>query len=459
MVRRTRLERVAGRALLSLLGMGAAGAALLTWWTAARVATAGGAPWTIAPPAAALVALLAALALHRRWIPRLGALRGLVLLLGGLVPLLGLEGAANLVDAGGYLYYADCLRYFRWQRYDVLPDHAHPPADALALSWGRIETDARGWRREGPAEAPPEALRVLALGDSVVFGWGVPGEASVCPQVERALAARTGRAVRVHNAGNGSYTSLDELLCLQEKGLEARPEAVFLLAIENDFRDRPPYRDQVEWLRARGAAPALLAALEPVAVERPGPRGPMTQPWSALYGAVAWGLHRSYLVVSLAQWAERRAAGSPSLPSDQSPGPIPEPPATDAPIGFATSAPAEGPASALPPPAAGDPRAERQALLARLTPRFPWLVAHTACLEEVARRCREAGLPLTLCAYSPGDPDLVRWLRVAFPDLVLLEVEPGRLRSLQRSDTDPHWNAEGSAEFARQIADALRLPP
>ena len=457
MVRRARLERVAGRALLSLLGLGAAGAALLTWWTAARVATAGGAPWTIAPPAAALVLLVGALALRRRWVPRLGALRALVLLLGGLVPLLGLEGAANLVDAGGYLYYADCLRYFRWQRYDVLPDHAHPPIDGLALSWGRIETDARGWRREGPAQSPPEALRVLALGDSVVFGWGVPGQDSVCPQVERALTARTGRAVQVQNAGNGSYTSLDELLCLQEKGLEARPEAVFLLAIENDFRDRPPYRDQVAWLRAQGAAPALLATLDEVAVERPGPRGPVSQPWSALYGAVAWGLHRSYLLVNLAQWVERRAARSPSQGPDQPPAPLSQPLTTNAPIGTGTAAPGAGPADV--PVAPADPHAERQALEARLTPRFPWLVAQTACLEEVARLCRQAGLPLTLCAYCPGDPELVRWLRLAFPDLVVLEVEPGRLRSLQRSDTDPHWNAAGSAEFARQIARALRLPP
>lgn len=457
MKRRARLERAAERALAGLLAGAAGLLALLVWWTAARVATAGGAPWTIAPPALLLGAVAAALALRRRWIARLGAVRALALLASGLVPWLALEALANLSDAGGYLYYADCLRYFRWQRYDALPDHVHPPESAISLSWGRVRTDARGWRVEDPAP-PADALPVLALGDSVVFGWGVPGPAAVCPQVERALTARLGRPVQVLNSGNGSYTSLDELLALLERGRDAKPAAAFVLAIENDFRDRPPYRDQVQWLRAHGASAELLSALEAVAVERPGPRGPVSQPWSALYGAVAWTLHRSFLVVSLAQWAERRAVAS----GTGTPGPsqVDPTPQVNAPAPVTTTGGQPPPAT---PPGPGDPPAvgstdpERERLAAELAPRFPWLRCQTACLQEIARVCAADGVPLTLYAYLPADPLLERWLRLAFPQVVTLQVAPGELPPLLRSRTDPHWNAAGSQLFARQIAEGLRL--
>jgi lysophospholipase L1-like esterase len=81
----------------------------------------------------------------------------------------------------------------------------------------RVRTDPHGLRRPDPAT---EALRrpddrvVVALGDSLTFGWGVPEGQTYADQLERLLAgqcpARGGRRATVLNAGIGnSNTSME----------------------------------------------------------------------------------------------------------------------------------------------------------------------------------------------------------------------------------------------------------
>ena len=53
---------------------------------------------------------------------------------------------------------------------------------------------------EYPYERPAGVQRVVMLGDSVTFGWGVPAEATVSKRLERALRA-AGRGVEVINTG------------------------------------------------------------------------------------------------------------------------------------------------------------------------------------------------------------------------------------------------------------------
>ena len=163
----------------------------------------------------------------------------------------------------------------------MLPDHAHPPGYTLRYPWGAITTNAEGWRGPALDEAKPaETLRVLGLGDSVLFSWGVDDADTVARQLEARLgealpAGGAHRAVQVINTGNGSFSSLDELLTLRSRGLAYDPDVVFVIVIGNDFYDRPPWEDQVDWLAAAGLHdPRTLEALRAQQAPRPRPAGP-----------------------------------------------------------------------------------------------------------------------------------------------------------------------------------------
>src|SRR6185369_1574499 len=79
-----------------------------------------------------------------------------------------------------------------------------------------VRTDGRGLRRPDPATEArrrPDDRVVVALGDSLTFGWGVPEGQTFADQLERLLDAQCPRAARratVLNAGIGnSNTSME----------------------------------------------------------------------------------------------------------------------------------------------------------------------------------------------------------------------------------------------------------
>ncbi len=73
----------------------------------------------------------------------------------------------------------------------------------------RVRTDARGVRHPVPAEPRArDARRLVCLGDSVVFGWGVEDEQAFCPL----LAARLGPGWEALNLGVPSYNLVQTVL-------------------------------------------------------------------------------------------------------------------------------------------------------------------------------------------------------------------------------------------------------
>ncbi len=95
----------------------------------------------------------------------------------------------------------------------------------------RVRTDARGLR-QGPEPAalpthgarPERPLRVLSLGASPTFGWGVEAEQAY-PAVAEALLRSRGHDLEVTNAGQIGYAAgqglalLEELLAVEQPGL------------------------------------------------------------------------------------------------------------------------------------------------------------------------------------------------------------------------------------------------
>jgi lysophospholipase L1-like esterase len=79
------------------------------------------------------------------------------------------------------------------------------------------------------------ATRILAIGDSCTWGWGVP-QGDAYPQVlQRLLDDRYGSGrYRVINAGTPGYTSYQGLVYLRERGLRLHPRIVIFGYAFND---------------------------------------------------------------------------------------------------------------------------------------------------------------------------------------------------------------------------------
>jgi lysophospholipase L1-like esterase len=95
---------------------------------------------------------------------------------------------------------------------------------------------AHGLRdREYPQAKPPEVYRVIGLGDSVAFGWGVPQEASYLEVLERRWT-EVGRAIEVLNFAVPGYNTAMEVAAFERKALAFDPDLVLLHFVENDLR-------------------------------------------------------------------------------------------------------------------------------------------------------------------------------------------------------------------------------
>ncbi len=81
--------------------------------------------------------------------------------------------------------------------------------------------------REHRLAKPTGTYRVLALGDSFTFGWGVDVEETWWAEMERLIARRiVPRPVEVINLGVYDYTFGQQVQRLQEFGLDYRPDAI-----------------------------------------------------------------------------------------------------------------------------------------------------------------------------------------------------------------------------------------
>jgi len=87
----------------------------------------------------------------------------------------------------------------------------------------------------GPAPAADTtATRILCLGESLCFGWGVAMEQAYPHQLQRLLTDRKGRSVEVINAGTPGYTTHQGLIQLREMGFDLQPDLVVVPFVVND---------------------------------------------------------------------------------------------------------------------------------------------------------------------------------------------------------------------------------
>lgn len=94
-----------------------------------------------------------------------------------------------------------------------------------------------GVRGDGPGPRAESTFRILALGDSQTFGFGVLDDETYSVQLESILGHRfTDLDVEVINAGAPGYGTVDELIWLRERGREVDPDLIVSQFLSvNDF--------------------------------------------------------------------------------------------------------------------------------------------------------------------------------------------------------------------------------
>ncbi|MEE9608203.1 MAG: GDSL-type esterase/lipase family protein, partial [Myxococcota bacterium] len=101
----------------------------------------------------------------------------------------------------------------------------------------RINQD--GFRGRGYARPkPPGVFRVLVVGDSIAFGYGVE-QSEAFPQVleERLSEAAPEARVEVLNLGTGGYNPYTEAALLRDVGVSYEPDLVLVQFAINDLND------------------------------------------------------------------------------------------------------------------------------------------------------------------------------------------------------------------------------
>jgi lysophospholipase L1-like esterase len=116
--------------------------------------------------------------------------------------------------------------------YEVLPG-AQTVRDGVAIA-----INAAGFRDDAfPATLPDEVYRIVVLGDSVAWGWGVPMPAAFSQVLERQLHERRWpprASPIVYNLAVDGYSTAQKIRLLETRGLALQPSLVLLSYVLND---------------------------------------------------------------------------------------------------------------------------------------------------------------------------------------------------------------------------------
>ncbi len=100
-----------------------------------------------------------------------------------------------------------------------------------------VRTNRAGFRdKDIPVSKPAGHLRIVALGDSVLFGWAVEQEQSYSSLLEQPLSAACGTPVEVVNTGVPGYNTVQQVALFKSIGQHFDPDLVLIQVLHNDLR-------------------------------------------------------------------------------------------------------------------------------------------------------------------------------------------------------------------------------
>lgn len=155
---------------------------------------------------------------------------------------LAVEGSMRAFNLLGSSFYDEIRRY----TLQLAPDdklYFRNPSNFTGVYQGvEVRTNEMGLREHPIGPKQPGRTRILMLGDSVLFGWGVRAEDTCSRQLETLLRTRDGIDAETINSGVVGYNSYQEMTFLETRGAAIQPDAVVLLYVDNDVEEINPAR-------------------------------------------------------------------------------------------------------------------------------------------------------------------------------------------------------------------------
>jgi lysophospholipase L1-like esterase len=137
--------------------------------------------------------------------------------------------------------------------------HEHGPNRQAHLMGVDVATSSQGLRdRDFPLERKEGVKRIVMVGDSLTFGWGVPFEDLFSKRIEK-LYADAGETVEVINTGVGNWNTMQEVAYFLDKGKDFKPDIVVLNYFVNDAEPVPQNRQRPSLLMRNCYACVFLA--------------------------------------------------------------------------------------------------------------------------------------------------------------------------------------------------------
>ncbi|MEE2663776.1 MAG: SGNH/GDSL hydrolase family protein [Myxococcota bacterium] len=145
-------------------------------------------------------------------------------------------------------YDVEMSRYSRVLKLDAdnpLIGHVHRPEGEARLMNVSVRINSHGFRDDEVSLNRSARRRIVFLGDSLTFGWGVEKQESFEHLIERELDGRS--PTEIINFGTGNYNTVQEVNLFLEKGLAYHPDQVVLFYFINDA-EVAAQKSRVPWL-------------------------------------------------------------------------------------------------------------------------------------------------------------------------------------------------------------------
>jgi lysophospholipase L1-like esterase len=162
--------------------------------------------------------------------------------IGILVCFVGAEIIVRVLVDDGMEYNLEMWKYARKLKQvakNSSQGHLHIPNKSALLMGVDVSINSHGYRnRETPIKKPPGVTRVMMLGDSLTFGWGVPAEDTVSTQLEN-LLVKNNHQFEVINTGIGNTNAEMQISSFLVQGIQFSPDIVVLNYFINDAEPIP----------------------------------------------------------------------------------------------------------------------------------------------------------------------------------------------------------------------------
>ena len=170
--------------------------------------------------------------------------KALLLCIGGVLAFfgaeIGLRGYFSLIQN----YDIEMWRYAKLLKMSVndARSHVHIPNSSARIMGAEVNINSHGLRdREYGYEKPAGVTRILLVGDSLTFGFGVPKEDIFAKIIERKLNETGTGTYEVINGGVGNYNTEQELAFFTTEGIKYHPDLVILGWYINDAEPTQKY--------------------------------------------------------------------------------------------------------------------------------------------------------------------------------------------------------------------------